>query len=155
MELETRRLLLRAVDEGDAEFLVALRTDPTVRRYLGGAMRPDAATAVVEGNTFVVTLRASLEPIGLVMLHPGHGGTEISFEFLPSSWSQGFASEAVRRVIDFAFDAGGLAELLAVTQTANVRSCRLLERLGMTACEAFEEFGEQQRLYRARRSASF
>ena len=71
--------------------------------------------------------------------------------FLPSSWKQGFASEAVRCVIDHAFDSEGIDELIAVTQTGNESSCRLLERLGMKACEQFEEFGEQQTLYRAQR----
>jgi RimJ/RimL family protein N-acetyltransferase len=44
--------------------------------------------------------------------------------------------------------------LIAVTQTANARSRRLLERLGMTAAEEFEEFGAQQTLYRAQNPAS-
>jgi RimJ/RimL family protein N-acetyltransferase len=43
----------------------------------------------------------------------------------------------------------GTSELLAVTQAANQRSCRLLERLGLTVDHEFEEFGALQRLYKA------
>jgi [ribosomal protein S5]-alanine N-acetyltransferase len=155
--METARLTLHEVGEGDAAFLVTLRTDPIVRRYLGGPMTVDEATSQTEltvryaQGLFVVTRRDNGEPIGLVMLHPGHGGTEISYQFIPSSWSQGFASEAVRCVMEHAFESEGITELLAVTQTANERSRRLLERLGGAQSEPFEEFGEPQTLYRVRR----
>jgi RimJ/RimL family protein N-acetyltransferase len=152
--VETARLTLHEVGEDDAAFLVTMRTDPAVRRYLGGPMSVDEATAQTEltvryaQGLFVVTRHADRERIGLVMLHPGHGGTEISYQFAPSSWSQGFASEAVRCVVEYAFEFDGITELLAVTQTANARSRRLLERLGATESDHFEEFGEPQTLYR-------
>jgi Acetyltransferase (GNAT) domain len=66
--------------------------------------------------TFVVMRRDNLESIGLVLLHPGHGGNEFSYQFLPSSWFQGFTAEAVRCVMDYASDSEGVGELLAVTQ---------------------------------------
>jgi ribosomal-protein-alanine N-acetyltransferase len=100
---------------------------------------------------FVAERRDTGESIGLVLLHAGHGGTEVSYQFLPSSWKQGLAAEAVRCVVDYAFASEGIAELIAVTQTANEPSRRLLERLGMTASGQFEEFGEQQSLYRLQR----
>jgi RimJ/RimL family protein N-acetyltransferase len=156
--LATPRLTLREVGPDDAALLVALRTDPDVRRYLGGPMTVEAATTMADVNVvlsrglFVATRMDSQESIGLVMLHRGHGGTEISYQFLPSAWSLGFAAEAVRCVMYYAFDREGIGELLAVTQTANERSRRLLLRLGFAVGEQFEEFGEPQTLYRARRA---
>lgn len=140
--------------------LVALRTDDDVRRYLGGPM--DIATARQRAEVtlahshgiFVAERRDTGESIGLVLLHPGHEGTEVSYQFLPSCWKQGFASEAVRCVIDHAFESEGVDELIAVTQTANERSRLLLERLGMTASEEFEEFGAQQTRLRLHRPTS-
>lgn len=151
--LETSRLVLREVNADDIGLLIALRVDTEVRRFLGGPMGLNDATAMAELNiaysmgTFVAERRDNQEAIWLVLLHRGHGGTEISYQCLPSSWGQGFASEAVRCVIDFAADSEGISELIAVTQTANERSCRLLDRLGLTAAEQFEEFGEQQTRY--------
>jgi ribosomal-protein-alanine N-acetyltransferase len=158
--MRTDRLTLRELGNGDTALLVALRTDEDVRRYLGGATDIAMAARLADVNIshpqglFVAERRDTEESIGLVMLHPGHGGTEISYQFLPSSWKQGFASEALRCVIDHAFDSEGIDELIAVTQTANEPSRRLLERLGMTASEQFEEFGEQQTLYRMQRPTS-
>lgn len=151
--LETSRLVLREVNADDMELLIALRVDAEVRRFLGGPMSLDEARSMAELNIafpmgkFVAERRDNREAIGLVLLHPGHGGTEISYQFLPSSWGQGFASEAVRSVMDYAADSEGITELIAVTQTANDRSRRLLDRLGLSAAEQFEEFGEQQTRY--------
>jgi len=158
--MRTEHLTLREPETGDTALLVALRTDEAVRKHLGGAIDVAMAAQLAEVNIshphglFVAERRDTKESIGLVMLHPGHGGTEVSYQFLPSSWKQGFASEALRCVIDHAFDSEGIDELIAVTQTANGPSRRLLERIGMTASEQFEEFGEQQTLYRAQRPTS-
>jgi [ribosomal protein S5]-alanine N-acetyltransferase len=152
--LETPRLVLREVAAGDMELLVALRVDPEVRRYLGGPMSFDQAKSMAELNIaypqgkFVVERRDSQEAIGLVLLHEGHGGTEISYQFLRGSWSQGFATEAVRCVMSYATNSEAITELIAVTQTANERSRRVLERVGLSAAGQFEEYGEQQTLYR-------
>jgi [ribosomal protein S5]-alanine N-acetyltransferase len=152
--LETARLVLREVNADDVDLLVALRVDPEARRFLGGPTSLDEAKSMAElsiafpTGKFVAERLDNHEAIGLVLLHPGHGGTEISYQFLPSSWGQGFAGEAVRCVLDYAADSEGISEVIAVTQTANERSCRLLDRLGLSAAERFEEFGEQQTLYR-------
>ena len=151
--LETSRLVLREVTADDMDLLIALRVDPEVRRFLGGPMSLDEAKSLAELSVvyplgkFVAERRDNHESIGLVLLHPGHGGTEISYQFLPSSWGQGFAGEAVRCVLDHAAGSDGISEVIAVTQTANERSCRLLDRLGLSAAEQFEEFGEQQTRY--------
>ena len=158
--LETERLTLREPRASDTALLVALRTDQNVRRHLGGPLDLATATKLAEANIshphglFVAVRLDTRQSIGLVLLHPGHGGTEVSYQFLPSFWNLGFASEAVRSVIDHAFEVEGVGELIAVTQSANERSRRLLERLGMTATEQFEEFGEQQTLYRLKRPAA-
>jgi hypothetical protein len=46
----TARLTLREVEPRDAALLIALRTDADVRRYLGGPMTLDAATAMADVN---------------------------------------------------------------------------------------------------------
>ena len=46
-----------------------------------------------------------------------------------------------------------LGGVTAISSSIPLVSRRLLERLGMTASEQFEEFGEQQTLYRLQRPA--
>jgi [ribosomal protein S5]-alanine N-acetyltransferase len=48
------------------------------------------------------------------------------------NWGKGIALEAVRAAVAWAFDAFDLAKIWATTDARNVRSRRLLEKLGMT-----------------------
>jgi ribosomal-protein-alanine N-acetyltransferase len=49
----------------------------------------------------------------------------------PQLWGQGLATEAAQAVLDHTFRTLGLAEVLADVDEPNVKSIRLLERLGM------------------------
>lgn len=56
---------------------------------------------------------------------------EIAWRFFAPCWGQGYACEAARAVLAFAFDTLGLAEVVAFTTLANEPSQRLMQRLGM------------------------
>ena len=56
---------------------------------------------------------------------------EMSWQFRPSSWGFGYASEATACIIQYAFDELKLPMLLAISQAENKRSVALMERLGM------------------------
>ena len=57
---------------------------------------------------------------------------EIGYRFLPQFWGQGFAFEASGVVLQFGFSQLGLREIVAYTARLNLRSQRLMQRLGMT-----------------------
>ena len=57
---------------------------------------------------------------------------EIGWRLARSSWGQGYASEAARCALRFAFDEIGLDEVVSFTSTANVRSQAVMRRIGMT-----------------------
>jgi RimJ/RimL family protein N-acetyltransferase len=60
-------------------------------------------------------------------------------------WGRGFATEALRAVVDYAFATLGLAQLAAVVDVPNDASHRVITRLGFTPT------GEHQGpVYRAR-----
>lgn len=56
---------------------------------------------------------------------------EIGFTFSRAYQGRGLASEAVARLLDYAFGELGLHRVYAITDQENVRSVALLERLGM------------------------
>lgn len=56
---------------------------------------------------------------------------EMGWRFLPSCWGRGYATEAGRAAIAFAFEQLRLAEIVSFTVPANVRSRALMQRLGM------------------------
>ena len=55
---------------------------------------------------------------------------DIGYELNPTYWGHGYATEAMRQLIVFAFDDLGLAELTARVVDTNAASLRVLERLG-------------------------
>ena len=80
---------------------------------------------------------------------PGHvrpdaGEAELGYLFLPSAWGRGYAAEACAAVLAWSDDALPGEPLVLCTQTANVSSMRLAERLGFAEVERFEEFGAEQ-----------
>jgi RimJ/RimL family protein N-acetyltransferase len=47
-------------------------------------------------------------------------------------WGYGYATEGARAALAFGFDELRLDEIVAITAVANVRSRRVMERIGMT-----------------------
>jgi ribosomal-protein-alanine N-acetyltransferase len=86
------------------------------------------------------------EPIGLVGLTRSDfdrgivPGIEIAWQLAHAHWGQGFATEAAERVLEDAFTSHGISELVAITSVGNVRSRRVMDRLGMrqSVAETFE-----------------
>ena len=72
------------------------------------------------------------------------GEAELGYLFLPSAWGRGYAAEACAAVLAWSDDALPGEPLVLCTQTANVSSMRLAERLGFAEVERFEEFGAEQ-----------
>ena len=57
---------------------------------------------------------------------------ELGWRLARGYWDRGFASEAARAVVADGFDRIGLEEIVSFTVPANMRSWRVMERLGMT-----------------------
>ncbi|MFD8782537.1 GNAT family N-acetyltransferase [Kitasatospora sp. NPDC059599] len=154
-ELPTPRLLLRPVETADSPLLRTLWTDPTVRHFLGGPVPADRldrrlAAAANQRGHFTVVLTEGGQAVGRVTLDPDHraaGRAEISYEFLPAYAGRGYASEAVGTALTWGTQAAPGHQLIAVTQAANIRSRRLLEKLGLLATEHLVEYGQSQVLY--------
>jgi RimJ/RimL family protein N-acetyltransferase len=58
--------------------------------------------------------------------------TEIGWRLDREHWGQGYATEAAKAVCKFAFESLDLKEIVSFTSTINLRSRRVMERLGMT-----------------------
>jgi len=57
---------------------------------------------------------------------------EIGWRLASDVWGQGLATEGAREVVRHAFETMGLEELVSFTVSANLRSRRVMEKLGMT-----------------------
>lgn len=147
--LETARLVLRQIDQGDLDPHMALLNTPAVMAHLGGvqprgviAAKHAAARAsfAAEGFGFMMMEEGATGAIighcGLRrVVHPcapNRGDHEIGWLVREDRWRRGYAHEAMRDVVDWAFTVHGAPRLVALTSQANEGSWRLMEKLGMT-----------------------
>ena len=155
--IETDRCVLSSFlrsDEGEA---TRLYTDAVVRRFLGGPVSLSRAErtfdAWLSGNgslrRWAVRRKTDGALIGMVSLAPHHepADIEISYMFLPEFWRRGLGTEVVSTVIDYAFQHLRLPRIVAETQSANIASRRLLERIGMRVERHLVRFNAEQSLY--------
>jgi ribosomal-protein-alanine N-acetyltransferase len=145
MILQTQRLTLRPVQVDDAAALYKARGDVDVMRYWDWPAQDssdhvrDILAAHIPGPGddtmlwWVVALSANGPAIGecdLSQIDRHNGRAEVGFLFAKAHWGQGYAREAMERVIRFGFHDLGLARLWARFHDGNDASRRLLERLG-------------------------
>jgi len=150
MVLRTSRCELTPLVPADIPSLLPLFTSPAVRQFLGGVIPPEEAEARLNrwcSLPYYWTVRTGDDCIGLVDLSPYHDPqkTELSYQFLPAYWGQGYALETLSAVLEWC--RGRYDSVVSETQEANIRSCRLLERLGYRLTDRLERFGVLQRLY--------
>ncbi|ANZ41383.1 GNAT family N-acetyltransferase [Lentzea guizhouensis] len=157
--IKTERLVLRESEAKDREVLVDLFSSPEVATYISDVPprdEVDRTAPPVPGRRFgffVVELDGAA--IGMVSFdrrppeHPGHtrtggGEHELAYLFLPSSWGNGYASEACAAAMRwFAATLPG-EPLVLTTQVANESSLRLALKLGFTEVERFEWYDAEQ-----------
>ena len=145
MEISTDRLLLRRFRQDDAEAFAAYRSDPEVARYQSwSAPYPleDAIALVEEFATldpqapgwfqYAIELRSDAVLIGDVgvNLHENLMQAELGFTIAPAHQNLGYASEAVRAVLDLLFVDQELHRVSAECDARNEACAHLLERLG-------------------------
>lgn len=153
--LKTDRCSIYEMKESDIEEVRILFTDKDVRTYLGGVY--DKAEAerklhhmmMVNHQSLAVRRTNDSSLLGLIEIGPYHNGTEqeISYQFVPAVWGQGYAKEAIQAVLIFLSEQGELQSIIAETQKKNIRSCRLLEALGFTLRESLIRFHQPQKVY--------
>ncbi len=56
---------------------------------------------------------------------------EFGWRLIPAKWGNGFATEAAQRMLQFAFETIGLESLRAVCHQENLKSAKVMQRLGM------------------------
>ena len=100
-------------------------------------------------GAFAAEHRTTRAFIGLVTVELGspRGGTEISYTLLPEWWGRGLGREAVAATVEWARKLPGEFPVVAVTQSANTGSRRLLEAIGLSAHGEVVEYGEPQTVY--------
>lgn len=144
VRIETPRLILRTIDaERDLDGWAAMMADQRTVQFIGGQVMNRALAwrnmAAVIGHWqvrgygfFSVEDRESGEWLGRVgpWYPEGWPAPEVGWAIRREHWGKGYATEAGRAAIEYAFDDLGWKEVIHVILTGNERSIAVAERLG-------------------------
>lgn len=143
--IETPRLVLRELREGDADAVFTLFRDPAVTRYHD----LDTFTEIAQAREVIARVRRRFaERTGIrwaitrrdedVVI--GTGGfnrwnmgdryASLGYELARSAWGQGIMTEAAGAMVGFAFARLGMNRIEAETMLDNTASMRVLAKLG-------------------------
>ena len=145
--ITTERLILRRWRESDREPFARLNADPRVMEFMPRILsRPesDAMAERIEAHfrqhgfgLYAAELLQSGEFIGFIGLSvpsfeaPFTPCVEVGWRLAADHWGRGLATEGALAVVRYGFEVLGLHELVSFTVAANVKSRRVMEKLGM------------------------
>ena len=145
--VRTDRLCLRPWRDDDRVPFAALNADPRVMEFFPAPLTRDASDALALRCESDITHRGwGLWAIEVPGVAPfiGFGGLAVAGPGLPCSglvevgwrldlphWGRGYATEAARASLEFAFETLGLPEIVSFTAVVNRRSQAVMERLEM------------------------
>jgi RimJ/RimL family protein N-acetyltransferase len=146
-ELDTPRLRLRRWRDEDRAPFAALNADPVVMEHFPSTLSRAASDAFLDRiqaaleehgwGLWAVEVRDSGSFIGFVGLNPATfdapftPAIEVGWRLAREHWGNGYATEGARAAVDYGFAELALDEIVSFTMHANLRSRRLMARLGM------------------------
>lgn len=164
--IETERLLLRELLFSDVDGLFELESNPNVHLYVGN--KP--VTHIDECHAYVVFIHRQYKDFGTGRLAVisketneflGWSGIkfitneinnhkdfyEIGYRFIEKHWGKGYATEAGKAFIDYAFNVMKVDALYAYADAGNENSRKILEKLGLRYVNSFKYEGELEVWY--------
>ncbi len=145
--LDTPRLILRQWHADDYEPFAALNADPKVMEYFPGILdrsESDDMAEIIKADIkrrgwglWAVEEKDSTAFIGFVGLHEPRVDlsftpcVEIGWRLAYKFWGKGYATEAAQRALAFGFETLDLLEIVSFTTTGNLRSQRVMKKLGL------------------------
>jgi len=145
MILQTSRLTLRPMSIADAESLHTIMSDAEVMAFWDMSEIEDIELTIAILKSQLGDMKAKKSSywamtrtedgmfVGccdLSQIDRWHHRAEVGFIVARSFWGDGYAQEAMAAVVDHAAQALKLRRLTARTHLGNIRSVRLLEKLG-------------------------
>ncbi|UKB82887.1 GNAT family N-acetyltransferase [Chryseobacterium sp. MEBOG06] len=158
MKIETKRLILRKLEDADFERMFMMDSDPEVMKYIGVPPLTDSneskkvirmiqkqyeengvgRLAVVEKETAVVVGWS-----GLKLLTKEVNGyqnvLELAYRFLPEAWGKGYAVESGIASLDYGFKELGADAIYAYAHSEHDASNHILRKLGFEKTSEFKE----------------
>lgn len=158
MQLETERLILRKLEEADAERMFLMDSRPEVMKYIG----IPSLTDIRETENIITIIRQQYEDhdVGRLAVIEKESGLligwsglkfltqevngyknvyDLGYRFLPEYWGKGYASESAKASLDFGFNGLKIDTIYAHAHSQNHASNHVLEKLGFVKTGKFSE----------------
>lgn len=170
LTLHSSRLRLAPYTPDDLDLDLAMWTDPAVVKYAGKVMsepeiekkRPnwtkrggdgcigiwtvaDRRTGEKYGSVALLPMPIEEDDTDFSLVIPGEmpkGQIEIGYFLKRSAWGYGYATEACRRLLQFAFQETPLKEIVATFHEKNLASKNVLQKAGFTDRGTMRCYGE-------------
>lgn len=143
----TERLILRRWQASDREPFAQLNADPRVMEFFPSLLSRGESDALVDRieedfdlhgfGVCAVEIHTDATFLGFVGLNvprfdaPFTPCVEIGWRLSADHWGRGFATEGAQAMVRYAFDALQLDALVSFTVPSNLRSRRVMEKIGM------------------------
>ena len=148
MVIETNRLVLRRWQSGDVAPFASLNADPRVMEFFPATLSRAESEAIISKieerisqhgfGLWAAELKGAKDFIGFIGLNvPGYAlpfspCVEIGWRLACDHWGKGYAQEGARAALAFGFEKMRLEGIVSFTTVGNLRSRRVMERIGMT-----------------------
>jgi RimJ/RimL family protein N-acetyltransferase len=146
--LETARLCLREFTPDDADALEAVLGDPVAMQYYPAAFDSKGVEEWIERNReryqhegyglWAMLLRDTDQLIGDCGCYlreiEGRSSVEIGYHVRRDLWGQGYATEAAKACMEYAFTKLGVERVISLIRPENLQSRRVAEKNGLV-CE--------------------
>ena len=149
-ELRTARVRLRRPRDTDAQALFTnWSSDAAVVRYLPWPRHEDVSHASAyitslqsrwaDGTAFawMLTTPPDDECVGLGLIRFHEDDAEIGYSLARACWGRGYMPEVCRELLRHAFALPGVRRAVAIVDTENTPSIRVLEKIGMRCIDTF------------------
>jgi ribosomal-protein-alanine N-acetyltransferase len=143
--IETKRLVLRRIDENDVDEVLALRGNPEIMKYIPRPLAKTIEDALahirmieekIENNTGInwgITIKGSPKIIGIIghyRIQPENHRAEIGYMSLPEFNGKGYITEAIKAVVEYGFEQMNLHSIEAIIDPQNIASEKVLQKNG-------------------------
>jgi len=160
LNLHSQRLKLTPYTPDDLDLSLQMFTDPAVVKYAGHIISEpeikrnvskwirrggdgcigiwtisDRRTAEKYGSAALLPMPIEIDDTDYSLVVPGkmpHGDIELGYFLKRSAWGRGYATEAARRLLQFAFEETSLQEVVATFHNENLASRNVLEKAGFS-----------------------
>lgn len=145
--IKTKRLILRPWKEEDFDSFAQLNADPRVMEFFPGVLTREESDQFANRiclamkeqgwGLWAVSIPDGADFIGYIGLAPVHfvadftPTIEVGWRLAYDFWNKGYATEGAQAAIKYGFETLHLNEIVSFTAINNIRSRRVMEKIGM------------------------